>query len=153
MANDLTARAIEALRTRAKQFSSLQAMAEDLAASSKHTFSKGYLHHVMNGKRPPSKELLIALGLRKPPKVLSEAEREARKESRKTTEALWILHMAAHAGYTVSITRITDPMPAWAITIQHLTAYDQIRIVDSSFIDGVQRAHQIRFARMTNGKS
>lgn len=123
------------------------------AVSAKIGFGSGYLSLVLNDKRPASKELLIALGLRKPPRPpLTPAERAARKQTREITHELWQLHTAAHAGYTVSMTRVTEPVFAWAITIQH-PSYDAIQAVDTSFIDAVRRANHTRFTRMVNDKT
>lgn len=138
--------AIKQLRHLKAQFGTMAAISAELKNASGHTFNRGYLSLVMNGKRPPSKELLIALGLRKPPKVLSEAEKELRRETRQTTNALWILHTTAHAGYTVSFTR-ADFCNWWIVEFRH-PSYEIISVSDSSFVDAVQRANSIRFARL-----
>lgn len=144
-------RAASTIRLLKAQYGSFAAVSRELAKRG-HAANRGLLCAVMNGKRPPSKELLIALGLRKPRKVLSEAEKELRREARQTTNALWTLHMAAHAGYTVSIIRADVPGGWWNVEYKH-PAYEPISATDASFIDAVQRANDIRFARLTNGNN
>lgn len=141
-----TSPAVKQLRLLKAKFGTMAAISAELENTSGHTFNRGYLSLVMNGKRPPSKELLIALGLRKPPRVLSNTEKELRREARQTTNALWILHMAAHAGYTVSITRATVPDGWWNVELTHV-AFPPISVTNASFVDAAKRAAQMRFEK------
>jgi hypothetical protein len=105
-------RAASTIRLLKAQYGSFAAVSQELANRG-HATNRGLLCAVMNGKRPPSKELLIALGLRKPPRVLSEAEREARKKTREITKALWLIYSRAETGCTVSIKH--NPSGDWWI--------------------------------------
>lgn len=148
MTSKTTQRAIHALTTIHHEHGSFRGVSKYLAEHG-HKINSGLLSMIVNGERKPSRELLIALGIRKPPRPpMTEAEREMRKQAREITHALWDLHAAAHAGYTVSMERNTDTM-TWLISIEH-PAFPTIVTVEHSFVDAARRANNSRFAKYTN---
>lgn len=139
-------RAGKQLRDMRAEGGSLRAICDELAKRG-YAANKGYISNVINGNRHASMELLIALGLRKPSRPpMTEAEKELRREARETTSALWNLHMAAHAGYTVSMSRDTDIGGSWTVKLEH-PAFAPIVETGTTFVDAVNRAHTARFTK------
>lgn len=137
-------KAASTIRTLIAEKGTLAALERDLAhpanpAQTGHKFNRGYLSNVMHGKRAPSKELLIALGIRKPPKVLTNAERQARKATREIQKALWLLYSAAESGHEVRIVRAGVIDGWWSIDIYNLSGQPQKSSeYQASFVDAVQ---------------
>lgn len=101
-ANSATIRASGLLRDMRAELGSLRAVSDELGKRG-YSVNKGYLSNVINLNRHANKELLIALGIRKPRKVLSEAEREAQREKRKISAAMYRLCQYANADCKITI--------------------------------------------------
>lgn len=118
----------------------LQGVSDDLAKTSGHTFSKGYLSLVIHGKRPASKDLLIALGLKAARKPEGPGARQARRERQALNSAYADLHSAVMAGYAIGILKGPGPDGWWQIEIMHAATLAKASFTSTSFTEAVSKA-------------
>lgn len=122
-------KAAQVLRAMLTAKGTLGAVSANLAETTGKTFGKGYLSLVMHGKRPPSKELLIALGIRKARRPLTDDERARRKKRHEIGQALSRLYDVAQSGCLVSMTRHGE---TWRVEISN-TALGKASSEDATF--------------------
>lgn len=133
--NAATIKAQRAIRAMWDELATLRAVSAKIGVSS------GYLSLVLNNKRPASRELLIALGLRKERPVLTPEQRQARKERRQIANALLELYAVAHDGNEVRIVRAGVDGGWWHVSVFNLSGRLQKKSeYKKAFVEAAQEA-------------
>lgn len=104
--NSATLQASKLLRDMRASLGSLRAISDELAKRG-YPANKGYLSNVINLRRQANQQLLVALGLRKPPRPpMTDEQRAARKAERQIAGRMRLLYAYANAHCEVTLERL-----------------------------------------------